>query len=48
MCGAPLRVLVPEARATSVKRGDNFPVVIDGKDVHLFRHGDGGAIERPH
>lgn len=44
--GAPLRVLLPEARALGVKRGERFPVAFEGKDVHLFRKGDGGAIER--
>jgi len=44
----PLRILLPEARAFGVKRGDNFAVRIDGKDVHLFRPGDGTAIPRLH
>ncbi|MGL6208982.1 MAG: ABC transporter ATP-binding protein [Paracoccaceae bacterium] len=43
----PLRILVPEARALGVKRGDSLPVQIDGKDVHLFRPGDGSALPRP-
>jgi ABC-type sugar transport system ATPase subunit len=46
--GSPLRVLLPEARALGVKRGDRFPVVIDARAVHLFRPGDGAAIQRPH
>jgi multiple sugar transport system ATP-binding protein len=44
---APLRVLLPEARALGVKRGDTLSVRIDGKDIHLFRPGDGSAIARP-
>jgi multiple sugar transport system ATP-binding protein len=43
----PLRVLLPEARALGIKRGEPFPVRIDGRDVHLFRPGDGSAIARP-
>lgn len=46
--GTTLRILLPEARALGVKRGDNFPVRIDGKDVHLFRPGDGSAFARAH
>lgn len=45
--GAPLRVLLPEGRAAGVRRGDTFPVRFDGRDVHLFRSGDGAAIARP-
>ncbi|MBP7000106.1 ABC transporter ATP-binding protein [Amaricoccus sp.] len=45
--GQPLRVLVPEARASHLRRGDRFPVAIAARDVHLFRPGDGAAIERP-
>lgn len=44
---APLRVLLPEAQAIGLKRGDTLPVRIDGRDVHLFRPGDGAAIARP-
>jgi multiple sugar transport system ATP-binding protein len=44
---APLRVLLPEAQALGVKRGARLPVVIEAKDVHLFRRGDGAAIARP-
>jgi multiple sugar transport system ATP-binding protein len=44
----PLRVLLPEARAVGMRRGDRFPVVIDPASVHLFRPGDGAAIRRPH
>ncbi|MBA3324397.1 MAG: ABC transporter ATP-binding protein, partial [Rhodobacteraceae bacterium] len=46
--GPALRVLLPEARALGVKRGDTFPVVIDAKSVHLFNTGDGAAIQRSH
>ncbi len=45
---APLRVLMPEARAIGLNRGDPLPVRIDGRHVHLFRPGDGAAIARPH
>jgi multiple sugar transport system ATP-binding protein len=45
--GAPLRVLLPEASAAGVRRGERLPVAIEGRHVHLFRHGDGAAIERP-
>ena len=44
--GSPLRVLLPEARASDINRGDRFPIVIDGGKVHLFRSGDGSAIPR--
>jgi multiple sugar transport system ATP-binding protein len=44
--GQPLRVLLPEARASTVQRGDVFPIAIDAESVHLFRAGDGTAIER--
>jgi ABC-type sugar transport system ATPase subunit len=46
--GPPLRVLLPEAGAMGVKRGDSFPVLIPGRNVHLFNPGDGAAIARPH
>ena len=45
--GPALRVLLPEGRANHLKRGDRLPVLIDRGDVHLFRPGDGAAIERP-
>jgi ABC-type sugar transport system ATPase subunit len=46
--GPALRVLLPEASAIGVKRGDSFPVLIPGRNVHLFNPGDGAAIARPH
>jgi NAD(P)-dependent dehydrogenase (short-subunit alcohol dehydrogenase family) len=42
--GPPLRILLPEARASTIKRGDRFPVIIEGRSVHLFKAGDGAAI----
>ena len=45
---AALRALMPEARAAGLRRGELFPVAIAARDVHLFRRGDGVAIERPH
>jgi len=44
---SPLRILLPEAKALGVRRGDPLAVRIDGRDVHLFRPGDGTAIPRP-
>ena len=45
---APLRVLLPEARASSVNRGDIFPVLIEAETVHVFDSGSGLAIPPSH
>lgn len=42
--GPPLRILLPETRAATLRRGDRFPVIIEGRSVHLFKAGDGAAI----
>lgn len=44
--GPVLRILLPESRASGLRRGERLPVAIDPARVHLFRAGDGAAIRR--
>ncbi len=39
-----IRVLLPEAKATSIKPGDRLPISIDPAKVHVFRGHDGSAL----
>jgi multiple sugar transport system ATP-binding protein len=40
----PMRIVLPEAQAISMKPGDAVPVTFDTKRIHLFRASDGTAI----
>jgi multiple sugar transport system ATP-binding protein len=42
----PLRLVVPEAQAVSIKEGDRLPIIIDPAKIYLFRGQDGSAIGR--
>jgi multiple sugar transport system ATP-binding protein len=42
----PLRMVLPEAQAVSIKEGDRLPIIIDPAKVYLFRGHDGSAIGR--
>lgn len=42
----PLRMVLPEAQAVSIKEGDKLPIIIDPAKIYLFRGYDGSAIGR--
>jgi len=42
--GETLRMVVPEAAALSMKPGDALPIVIENKNIHIFRAADGLAL----
>jgi multiple sugar transport system ATP-binding protein len=42
----PLRMVLPEAQAVSIKEGDRLPIFIDPMKIYLFRGRDGSAIGR--
>ncbi len=42
----PLRMVLPEAQAVSIKEGDKLPIMIDPAKIYLFRGYDGSAIGR--
>jgi multiple sugar transport system ATP-binding protein len=42
----PLRMVLPEAQAVSIKEGDRLPIIIDPAKIYLFRGHDGSAIGR--
>jgi multiple sugar transport system ATP-binding protein len=42
----PLRMVLPEAQAVSIKEGDKLPIIIDPAKIYLFRGHDGSAIGR--
>jgi multiple sugar transport system ATP-binding protein len=39
-----LRIVLPESRASQIKAGDQLPVEIDFKRIHIFRVEDGVAL----
>jgi len=41
-----IRILLPEARASALRPGDDLPIEIDAARIHLFRRHDGSAIRR--
>ena len=42
----PLRMVLPEAQAVSIREGDKLPIIIDPAKIYLFRSHDGSAIGR--
>lgn len=42
----PLRMVLPEAQAVSIKEGDKLPIIIDLAKIYLFRGHEGSAIGR--
>jgi multiple sugar transport system ATP-binding protein len=42
----PLRMVLPEAQAVSIKEGDRLPIILDPAKIHLFKGRDGSAIGR--
>jgi len=42
----PLRMVLPEAQAASIKEGDRLPIIIDPGKIYLFRSHNGSAIRR--
>jgi multiple sugar transport system ATP-binding protein len=42
----PLRMVLPEAQAVSIKEGDKLPIIIDPAKIYLFRGHEGSAIGR--
>jgi multiple sugar transport system ATP-binding protein len=44
--GQPLRLLLPESQAVSMKPGDGVPLYMDSTKLHLFRGHDGLALRQ--